>query len=63
MIAKQLDEALDFKEDAIKRKETSLKEAIVELQSERQARKDAETEKAHLKASLNHLKVHFLMKR
>jgi 25S rRNA (uracil2634-N3)-methyltransferase len=57
MIAEQLDEALDLKEDAIKRKETILKEAILELQSERQARKDAETENAHLEACLNHLKV------
>jgi hypothetical protein len=47
-IAEQLDDALDLKEDAFKRKETILKQAILELQSKRQARKDAETEKAHL---------------
>jgi len=55
-IAEQLDAALDLKENAFKRKEIILKEAFLELQSERQARKNSETDKAHLEACLNHLK-------
>lgn len=56
-IAEQLDAALELKEDAFKRKETILEEAILELQSERQARKNAETDKARFQACLNHLQL------
>lgn len=56
-IAEQLDAALELKEDAFKRKERIPEEAILELQSERQARKNAETDKARLKACLNHLQL------
>jgi hypothetical protein len=55
-IVEQLNEALVLIEDAIKRKNASLKEAISVLESERQARKVAETTKEDLKMSLNHLK-------
>eukprot|EP00253_Pinus_taeda_P028243 PITA_28243 len=56
-IAEQLDAALELKEDAFKRKETMLEEAILELQSESRARKNTETDKAHLEACLNHLQL------
>lgn len=56
-IAEKLDEALQLNEDAVKRKETNLNEIIFELESERQARNDAETENADLNVSLDHLKV------
>jgi len=56
-IAKQLDESISLKEDAIKRKQTRLKEAILEVEGEKQARKAAQTEKAGLETTLNQLKV------
>ena len=55
-IVEQLNEALVLIEDAIKRKNASLKEAISVLEFERQARKVVETTKEDLKMSLNHLK-------
>jgi len=46
-----------LKEDAFKTKQTILKEVILELEDERQERKNAKQYKAHLEACLNHLKV------
>jgi len=55
--AEQLDETSKLKDDAIKKLETSLVGAILELESERQTRKAAETAKADLDTLLNDLKV------
>lgn len=46
-----------MKEYAFNRKETILEEAIFELQSEIQARKNAEIDRTHLEACLNNLKL------
>jgi len=55
--AEQLDETSKLKDDAIKKLETNLVGAILELESERQKRKAAETAKADLDTLLNDLKV------
>jgi len=55
--AEQLDETSKLKDDAIKKLETNLVGAILELESERQTRKAAETAKADLDTLLNDLKV------
>ena len=56
-IAKQLAEVLRLNEAAVKQKDTILKEAMLELQFESQARKSAQAAKNDLETAFNHMQV------